>query len=154
MKKLLITYHSQTGNTQKLVDYSYQCALALQLNIVIDCRHISTVNGEDFLNYDGFIFACPENFGALSGLMKDLFDRSYLAVHERTGGKAYSLLISCDNDGHGAVAQASKILTGYSMVEAFDSVIVRGGSEVSAEDFDKVKAQVEYMALALETGVI
>ncbi len=154
MKKLLITYHSQTGNTQKLVDYSYQCALSLKLAINIDCRHVSVVRSTDFLDFDGFIFACPENFGALSGLMKDLFDRTYLEVYEKTGGKPYTLLISCDNDGRGAVAQANKILTGYSMVEAFNSVIVRGGSEVTTEDFEKVKAQAEYMVLALESGVI
>ena len=47
----------------------------------------------DVLAADGYIFAAPENLAALSGLMKDFFDRSYYPVLGRVNGRPYGLLI-------------------------------------------------------------
>ena len=33
----------------------------------------------DVLECDGYVFATPENLAAVSGLMKDFFDRTYYA---------------------------------------------------------------------------
>lgn len=152
MKKLLIAYHSQTGNNEQLAELACQFALDSGAEIKVELRHVLAVQADDFLAYNAFIFICPENFGSLSGLMKDLFDRTYLAVHEQTGGKPYAIVIGCDNDGRGALAQFHKILTGYRMVEATESVIVRG--QLTANLRQQLKTQAEYMAQALEAGII
>lgn len=152
MKKILITYHSQTGNNQHLAELSFYYAQAVESEVEISLRHVSNVEIDDFLVFDAFIFVGPENFAALSGLMKDLFDRTYLAVHDKTGGKSYAVIIGCDNDGRGALAQLQKILTGYRMSEAIPAVIVRG--ELSQADENNIKEQAEYLVLALESGII
>lgn len=152
MKKILIAYHSQTRNNQHLAELSFYYAQAVESEVEICLRHVAKVEANDFLVFDAFIFVGPENFAALSGLMKDLFDRTYLAVHDKTGGKPYAVIIGCDNDGRGALAQLQKILSGYRMNEAVPAVIVRG--QLSQSDKKKIKEQAEYLVLALESGII
>jgi len=40
----------------------------------------------DVLEADGYLFAPPENLGAMSGMMKHFFDRNYYAVLNRIAG--------------------------------------------------------------------
>lgn len=152
MKSLLIAYHSQTGNTKALVDVFYNHTMTIEADVKVKCKHVSEIGDDDFLKFDAFLFASPENFASLSGLMKDLFDRTYNFVREQTAGKPYSTLISCDTDGRGALAQFQKILTGYRMVEAIPGVIVRG--ELTQVDERKIKEQATHLLLALESGII
>ena len=55
--------------------------------------HASAASAADVLNADGYAFATPENLGAISGLMKDFFDRCYYPVLERIDGRPYAALI-------------------------------------------------------------
>ena len=44
------------------------------------------VSPADVLEADGYLFATPENLGAMSGMMKDFFDRTYYAAFNRIDG--------------------------------------------------------------------
>ena len=59
------------------------------------------------------MFATPENLAAMSGLMKDFFDRAYYAALDRINGRPYATLICAGSDGTGAARQIARIATGW-----------------------------------------
>ncbi len=67
----------------------------------------------DVLDAAGYIFATPENLAAMSGKMKDFFDRTYYAVLDRLNGKPYAALICAGSDGRNAAQQIERIATGW-----------------------------------------
>jgi multimeric flavodoxin WrbA len=54
--------------------------------------HASQAGPQDLLQAQGYLFATPENLAAISGLMKDFFDRSYYGVLDRIQGRPYASL--------------------------------------------------------------
>ena len=79
---------------------------------------------EDVIAADGYIFASPDNLAAVSGLMKDFFDRTYYAALDRIGGRPYALLICAGSDGSNAVRQVERIATGWRLRRVCDPLIV------------------------------
>jgi multimeric flavodoxin WrbA len=65
------------------------------------------------MSADGYIFATPENLAAISGMLKDFFDRTYYAVLERLNGRPYACLICAGTDGQNAARQIERIATGW-----------------------------------------
>jgi NAD(P)H-dependent FMN reductase len=78
----------------------------------------------DVLMADGIIFATPENLAAISGMMKDFFDRSYYPVLDRINGRPYATLICAGSDGENAARQVARIATGWRMRSIAAPVIV------------------------------
>lgn len=79
---------------------------------------------EDLLNADGYIFAAPENLAALSGAMKEFFDRNYYAVLEKLNGRPYGLMVAAGSDGTNAVRQAARIATGWRLKPVAEPIVV------------------------------
>lgn len=82
-----------------------------QLSIVIKAAHEAEV--PDLIQADGMLFCAPENLAALSGAMKEFFDRCYYGALDRLNGRPYALLISAGSDGSNAARQAERICTGW-----------------------------------------
>jgi multimeric flavodoxin WrbA len=78
----------------------------------------------DVLNAGGFIFASPENLAAMSGKMKDFFDRTYYAALDRLNGRPYATLICAGSDGRNAAQQIERIATGWRLKPIADPIIV------------------------------
>ncbi len=81
--------------------------------IVARLETAASAGPDELLEADGYLFACPENLGAMSGLMKDFFDRSYYPVLERLQGRPYATLICAGSDGSNAARQVERIVTGW-----------------------------------------
>lgn len=79
---------------------------------------------EDVLGADAYIFATPENLAAMSGLMKDFFDRCYYAGLDRLNGRPYAAMICAGSDGENAARQVARIATGWRLREVAAPVIV------------------------------
>ena len=126
MKHLLVVYHSQSGRTRQLVKALCDGAAALAEEVELRCLHAPDAGLDALLWADAIVIASPENFGTLSGLVWDFFNRSYYPAEGLTVGKAWALLISAGNDGRGAVQAAQRIALGYGWVLAAEPVIVRG----------------------------
>jgi len=78
----------------------------------------------DVLDAGGYIFATPENLAAMSGKMKDFFDRTYYAVLDQVNGKPYAILICAGSDGRNAAQQIERIATGWRLRAIADPIIV------------------------------
>lgn len=112
MRTLLIVYHSMTGGTQQMAEAAARGAAGEpDVNVVI--RRAPSTEAEDVLGADGFVFATPENLAAMSGLMKDFFDRTYYPALERLNGRPYATLICAGSDGSNAARQIERIALGW-----------------------------------------
>ena len=78
----------------------------------------------DVLEADGYVFVTPENLAAISGLMKDFFDRTYYAALERIVGRPYAALVCAGSDGQNAVRQIERICTGWRLKPVCEPLIV------------------------------
>lgn len=127
MKRLLIAYASQTGRTSQMASAAAQGAKELALD-QLEVQHVpaSEVTPARLLACDGFILASPENFGYMSGTMKDLLDRCYYPCVGHMDGIPYLLLISAGNDGSGAERSMQRILRGLAVREAHPALIHKG----------------------------
>ncbi len=79
---------------------------------------------DDLLSADGYIFCAPENLAALSGLMKEFFDRSYYPVLGKIEGRPYAQMICAGSDGQNAARQIARIATGWRLKEVQPPLII------------------------------
>jgi multimeric flavodoxin WrbA len=121
-KTLLIVFHSLTGGTRQMAEAAARGAAAGELAVIL--RHASRCGPADVLAADGFIFASPENLAAISGLMKDFFDRTYYPALDRLNGRPYAVLICAGSDGSNAARQIDRIATGWRLRAVADPVVV------------------------------
>ena len=99
----------------------------------IEVRRLSARSAEasDLLWAHGVILGTPENFGYMSGAMKDFFDRTFYEVEGKINPLPYALVIGAGNDGTGAVRAIKRIVNGYPFIEVQEPLISRG---VATED--------------------
>ena len=76
MKTLLIVYHSQTGNTEKLARAASQGACQVPETYTRLIRAFDATL-QDLVTCHGVLFGTPENLGYMSGAIKDFFDRTF-----------------------------------------------------------------------------
>jgi len=112
VKTLLIVYHSMTGGTRRMVEAAAEGA-AGESGVLTRVLGAAEAGPEDVLGADGYIFATPENLAAMSGMMKDFFDRCYYPALGRINGRAYASLICAGSDGENAARQVARIATGW-----------------------------------------
>ncbi len=79
---------------------------------------------EDLLAADGYIFCAPENLAAISGLMKEFFDRCYYPVLGRIEGRPYAQMVCAGSDGENAARQIARIATGWRLKEVQPPLIL------------------------------
>jgi multimeric flavodoxin WrbA len=123
MKRLLIVWHSRTGAARAMADAAAHAAAA-EPGVQVTMIAATEAGAEDLLDADGFIFACPENLAALSGAMKEFFDRSYYPALEKLNGRPYAVLIAAGSDGTNAVRQLARIATGWRLRPVAEPLIV------------------------------
>lgn len=87
---------------------------------------------EVLLGAAGYLFVCPENLGAMSGAMKEMFDRCYYPLLGRIEGRPYATAIAAGSDGHGAQAQIDRIVTGWRLRRVAEPLIVNLGAQTPA----------------------
>lgn len=150
MKHLLIVYHTQSGNTRQLAEAVYSGA-RLEAEVDTRLRRAAEAGLEDLLWCDGVLFGTPENFGYMSGALKDFYDRTFYPAEPYALNRPYGLFVSAGNDGTNAVRECDRILKGYPMKKAIEPLIARG--EVTAEHLQQAEQLGEAMACGLALGV-
>lgn len=123
MKRLLIIWHSRTGAARAMADAAARGATA-EAGVETLMLPADTAETADLIAADGYLFVCPENLAAMSGAMKEFFDRNYYPVLERLNGRPYAMLIAAGSDGTGAARQMARIVTGWRLKPIAEPVIV------------------------------
>ncbi len=164
---LLIVYHSQTGGARQMAEAAAAGAEEQRDDapgLVVRLRHAPEAGPEDVLAASGFLFATPENLGAMSGLLKDFFDRTYYAALDRINGRPYAVMVCAGTDGTNAVRQIDRIATGWRLRPVAPPLIVRTGAQtpeaiarpksLGAEDLGRCRELGGAMAAGLVLGIL
>jgi len=125
MTRILVVYHSQTGHTEQMAKAVAGGAKAIE-NTEVILKKACEATLEDLLACSGLAIGTPENFGYMSGMIKDFFDRTYYATHEKVFRKPFVVFISAGNDGTGALRAIERIALGYKFKTVFQPVIAKG----------------------------
>ncbi|MDO8314151.1 MAG: NAD(P)H-dependent oxidoreductase [Rugosibacter sp.] len=164
-KTLLVVYHSLTGGTRQMAHALIKGAKDSDTEgkILTQLKLASETSADDVLAADAYVFATPENLGAVSGLMKDFFDRCYYPALEKITGRAYATMICAGSDGHNAARQIDRITTGWRLRAVADPLIVCTHAQtaeeilhpktISTEDLLRCETLGSLMANGLALGV-
>ena len=123
MKTLLIVYHSMTGGALQMARAACEGA-STEDAIQVRLLHARDAGPDDVLTANGYIFVTPENLAAISGLMKDFFDRTYYQVLEQINGNPYATMICAGSDGQNAARQIDRIATGWRLKSIAPPLII------------------------------
>jgi multimeric flavodoxin WrbA len=134
-RSLLIVAHSQSGGTLALAKAALQGAQDTAPQVVTQLLPAAQISPEMVKNADGLLIASPENFGYMSGLVKDFFDRCFYPCESVMAGKPYALMVCAGNDGTGAMNAMERLITGWRMQRVHAGLIARriGGQAGSAQ---------------------
>lgn len=149
MKQLRIVFHTQSGNTERLVRAAERGALRAGGVEVSVSRAFDT--SLDLIACDGVIFGSAEYNGYMSGALKDFFDRTYEPARGRVTHKPYAVLISAGNDGTFANQYIERIARGYELKRIAEPIIIVGA--VTAEAEARCEELGELFAAGLELAI-
>jgi multimeric flavodoxin WrbA len=126
MKRLLIVYHTQFGGTEQMARAAAGGARAID-DVETIVKRAQEAGVADLLACDALVIATSENFGSLSGMVKDFLERTYYPCEGKVEGKPYTILVCASNDGSGAMLQTDRIATGLRLRKIHPGTIYRSG---------------------------
>ena len=147
-KKLLIVSNTPSKNTQTLVDAALRGASNTDINGV-QIQHLTPFEAtpEDVMSCDAILLGTTENFGYMSGAMKDFFDRIFYPCLEHTEALPYAIYIRAGLDGTGTEVAMQKIISGLKWKQVQDLLLCQG------EFKDEFIDQVEELGISMATGL-
>lgn len=156
MAKLLIVYHSRTGGSRQMAEAAAEAARS---EVEVEVLRAEEAGPDALLAAQGYLFCAPENLAALSGQMKEFFDRCYYPVLGQIEGRPYAQMICAGSDGENAARQLARIATGWRLREVQPAVIVcthaQSPEAILAEKVidDKELERCREIGLALGAGL-
>lgn len=130
---LLIVWHSRTGGSRAMAQAAHDGARQHEPGIACDLVRAEDAVPSHLLEAGALLFVCPENLAALSGMMKEFFDRCYYPVLGRIEGKPYATAIAAGSDGDNATRQIDRIATGWRLRRVADPLIRNFGAQTAEE---------------------
>ena len=127
MQNLLIVSNQPSPNTKKLVDAVVRGANHEDVDsIAVRFVNPLEASATDVLDAQGIIIGTTENFGYMSGQVKDFFERIYYPCLEKTQGLPYALFVKGGLDGTGAKNSVEKIISGLRWRQVQVPLVMRG----------------------------
>lgn len=160
--QLLIVYHSHTDGSRQMAEAA-RAGAASQAGVDVRLLRAPDAGPADVLAASAYLFACPENLAAMSGLMKDFFDRCYYPALDRIQGRPYASLVCAGSDGSNAARQMARIATGWRLKAIAEPLIVcthaqtpeaiAATKKIGADDLQRCHELGEAMAAGLAMGI-
>lgn len=151
MKNLLLIYSSQSGHTAAMAQAVQTGAAECAEDVVLRCLLASAATLEDLLWAHGLLIGTPENFGYMSGLVKDFLDRTYYPAQGKVTGLPWALFVSADNDGSGATRALERIALGYGWNKVAEPLVCHGVPDADA--LKRCRELGQAMAAGLACGI-
>lgn len=153
-RHLLVVWHPRPPSIARLRDAVL--AGAAEAAPAFSVRSITApeADADDLTEAVGVVLLTPENFGAVSGLVKDFLERIYPwfeEVPDVRPGLPYLLVAKGGNDGSGAVRDVTRILTGLRWKEALPPVVI--GGALTEAHLEGVRDAAATFAAGIDTGV-
>ena len=129
-KKLLIITHSPSHNTKAMSDALLTGAQHNDIiNVTCELKSPFDCNAEDVLKSNALILFTTENFGYMSGALKDFFERVYypcLDDSKRNDAKPFALVVRAGLDGTSSTKAVHNIASGLKWREVQDVTLCKG----------------------------
>ena len=152
MKHLLVVFHSRGGNTQAMTDAVVAGATSDEIdNVEVRVLRAPDANADDVRWCDGLLVGTPENFGSMSGLIKDFFERIFYELLDETPGLPYALFVKGGHDGEGAIRSVERVVTGLKWKAMLPPVLVTG--DLGPDDLARCVELGLTVAAGLDAGV-
>ncbi len=153
MPRILVVYSSQTGNTEAMAMAVAQGASDIG-SAEVTLKKACKASLEDLLSCDGLAIGTPENFGYMSGAVKDFFDRTFYPAEGKVFRKPYVVFISAGNDGNGALNSIDRIALGYQLKKVYEPVISRSSQGgITEEVLLRCRELGQTIAGGLDAGI-
>jgi multimeric flavodoxin WrbA len=150
MKTLLIVYHTGGVKTATMAEAVERGARSEGgVNVVV--KRCADAGPQDVLAADALILGTPENFGYMSGMMKDFLERVFYSCEGKVNGRPYALFVGAGQDGSGAVSSVERIVTGLRLRKIHDPII--GLKDLTAEITNNCEQLGAAVAGGLALGV-
>lgn len=160
--QLLIVFHSHTDGSRQMAEAA-RAGAASQAGVDVRLLRAPDAGPADVLAASAYLFVCPENLAAMSGLMKDFFDRCYYPALDRIQGRPYASLVCAGSDGSNAARQMARIATGWRLKAIAEPLIVcthaqtpeaiAATKNIGADDLQRCHELGEAMAAGLAMGI-
>ncbi len=151
-KTLLVVSHTPSENTARLAQAvitgaTHPDVAGVKVRL---CKPLET-GPDEVLSADAIILGTTENFGYMSGAMKDFFDRIYYPCLEKTESLPFALFIRAGIDGLGARSSIERITQGLTWKQVQAPLICCGPWQDAF--VDQCEELGMTMAAGLEAGI-
>ncbi len=145
MVKLLIVYHSYSGNTEAMAKAVYEGASSAGATVTLKKAADATAN--DLFDCDVVAFGSPNYYSYMAGVLKDYFDRIYYAVRGKVNDKPYGAFSSGGSSSKLALDSIDRVasLSSLRLRKAFEGVIAVG--KPSSDALEECKELGKKLAL-------
>ncbi len=121
MAKIMVVYHSMTGNTEKMAKAVTEGAGSVE-GVDVHLIKASAVNIKDLEEADGYVFGAPNTFGGMAGELRALFDNAW-KIKEKMTGKPAVAFTSENQDTKTALQDIERFFKYYRLEKAVDGVV-------------------------------
>ena len=135
MAKLLIIYHSQSGNTEAMAKAAHEGALSA--GATVSLKKAAEATSNDVFNCDAIMFGTPNYFSYMAGAIKDFFDRTFYEMLDKITDKPYAAFGSAGAGGKEALDSIDKICRSLRLKKVAEGVVASG--KPSSEILDECK---------------
>lgn len=149
MKPLVIIANTPSANTLQLRTAVANGAASAKIEPLVLTPFEAMP--EHILQAGALILGTTENFGYMSGAVKDFFERIYYPCLEQTQGLPIALYVKAGNDGTGALSSMERIILGLRWRQVQAPLIMKG--EVKLEFFEACSDLGAGMAEGLKLGI-
>ena len=150
MKTLLIVYHTGGVKTAQMAEAVARGAKGEE-SVRVVVKRCAEAGAEDVLAADGLILGTPENFGYMSGMMKDFLERVFYPCEGKVNGRPWALFVGAGQDGSGAVTSVERIVLGLRLNKVHEPVI--GLKDLTPEILENCEGLGAAFAAGLAMGV-
>ena len=150
MKTLLIVFHTGGVKTAQMAEAVARGARG-EAGVNVVMKRCGEAGPEDVLAADGLILGTPENFGYMSGMMKDFLERVFYPCEGKVNGRPWALFVGAGQDGQGAVTSVERIVTGLRLNKVHEPII--GLKDLTPDVLASCEALGAAFAAGLAMGV-
>jgi hypothetical protein len=151
---VLVVWHPVPPSIHRLRDAVLAGAADAGKRLPVVSKAAPDAGVDDVEAAAGAVLVTTENFGMVSGLMKDFLERIYPWFEEvpnRRPGLPYLLISKGGNDGTGAVRDVTRIVTGLRWKAALPPIVV--GGPLTDDHLRHVREQAATLVAGLDAGV-
>ncbi len=131
MAKVLIVYHTLSGNTEKMAKAFAEGARSVPGTDAVLKRALDA-SLEDLLGCDAIAFGSADYFSYIAGALKDFFDRTYYPSQGKVAGKPYAAFATGGRGGDTALAVLDRLCGAFKLKKAVDSISISGAPSSDA----------------------